>query len=63
MTADQLFKGVRVWSWWRHELLLFTGIVRKKDPNNVMFQFENFGDQLIWISEDMLCELEYRAPR
>lgn len=63
MTADQLFKGVRVWAWWRSELLLFTGVIRKNDPNNILFQFENFGDQLIWISEDLISELEYRAPR
>ena len=63
MTADQLVKGVRVWSWWRHELLLFTGNIRKNNPDNFLFQFENFGDCLVWVPEDLICELEYRADR
>ena len=41
MNPEDLKVGMRVWAWWRSELLLYTG----KRTRNYSYQFENFGDQ------------------
>lgn len=59
MTQAQLKKGTRVWCWWMSRLLLFTGKTSEKRG----FEFEDFGDQIIWIPADKINDLEYRAER
>lgn len=59
MNPEDLKVGMHVWAWWRGELLLYTG----KRTKDYSYQFENFGDQLVWIPEHLISELEYRADR
>lgn len=59
MEIAQLKKGTRVWCWWMSSLMLFTGKVSETRG----YEFEDFGDKLIWIPADKIKDLQYRADR